>query len=55
LKDYLEPEFEGSEQPLEFQQDNATIHKTTALMNFLAENGIETIGCSPQSSDPISN
>jgi hypothetical protein len=29
LKDYLVPEFEASEHPLVFQQDNATIHKTT--------------------------
>ena len=57
LGDYLVPEWEASEHPLVFQQDNARIHKTAAVLAFLEEKGIQTLEWPPQSPDlsPIEN
>jgi transposase len=57
LRTYLLPELEAAGTPMIFQQDNASIHKTAAVMAFLAENEIETIEWPPQSPDlsPIEN
>jgi DDE superfamily endonuclease/Transposase len=57
LKEYLLPEIAVSTTPVIFQQDNAAIHKTAAVLSFLAENNIETLEWPPQSPDlsPIEN
>jgi hypothetical protein len=57
LKETLLPELEVAQGPVIFQQDNAPIHKTDAVMAFLEENQIETIEWPPQSPDlsPIEN
>ena len=57
LKDYLLPEFQVSEYPLVFQQDNATLHKTAAVNEFFRENAIPILDWPPQSPDlsPIEN
>jgi transposase len=57
LKTYLLPELEAAEVPMVFQQDNASIHKTAAVMSFMTENGILTFEWPPQSPDlsPIEN
>lgn len=57
LNDYLLPELAEVEGQMVFQQDNAAIHKTPAVMTFMAENRIETFEWPPQSPDlsPIEN
>ena len=57
LKTYLLPEIQLAEGPVLFQQDNARIHKTRAVMSFLEKNRIETFEWPPQSPDlsPIEN
>ena len=57
LKTYLLPEIQLAEGPVLFQQDNARIHKTRAVMSFLGKNRIETFEWPPQSPDlsPIEN
>lgn len=57
LNDYLLPEINAANGLVTFQQDNATIHKTPAVLSFLAENGIQTFEWPPQSPDlsPIEN
>jgi transposase len=57
LTDHLLPEVEAAEGPVIFQQDNASIHKTAAVMAFLEENEIQTFEWPPQSPDlsPIEN
>ena len=49
LKDYLLPELEAAEGPMVFQQANAAIHKTAAVMTFMQENQVETFEWPPQS------
>jgi transposase/AraC-like DNA-binding protein len=57
LKEYLLPEIEAAEGLVTFQQDNARIHKTDAVISFLKDNGIEPLKWPPQSPDlsPIEN
>ena len=57
LSDHLLPEIQASPGLLTFQQDNASIHKTRAVMSFLTENGVKTFEWPPQSPDlsPIEN
>ena len=57
LKEKLLPELEAAQGPVIFQQDNAAIHKTDAVMAFLEENQIQTFEWPPQSPDlsPIEN
>jgi len=57
LKNYLLPEIEIAEGPVLFQQDNARIHKTPAVMSFLEKSKIQTFEWPPQSPDlsPIEN
>ena len=57
LKEFLVPEIEAAQGPVIFQQDNATIHTTDAVIAFLVENQIETLKWPPQSPDlsPIEN
>ena len=57
LKDYLLPELEAADGGMVFQQDNAAIHKTAAVMSFMEENQVETFEWPPQSPDlsPIEN
>ena len=42
LNDYLLPEIEAAEGLVTFQQDNARIHKTAAVLSFMEENHINT-------------
>ena len=57
LNDYLLPEIEAAEGLVTFQQDNARIHKTAAVISFLEKNHINTFEWPPQSPDlsPIEN
>ena len=43
LKEFLVPEIKAAQGPVIFQQDNATIHTTDAVIAFLVENQIETL------------
>ena len=51
LNDYLLPEIEAAECLVTFQQDNARIHKTAAVLSFLEKNHINTFEWPPQSPD----
>jgi transposase len=57
LKEYLLPEIQAAGSLVTFQQDNASIHKTAAVMAFLEETQVNTIDWPPQSPDlsPIEN
>ena len=57
LTENLLPEIRDAEGPVVFQQDNATIHKTPAVISFFNENSIEYLKWPPQSPDlsPIEN
>lgn len=57
LSEHLVPEIRAAEGPVWFQQDNASIHKTAAVMAFMDENNIRTMEWPPQSPDlsPIEN
>ena len=41
--DYFLPEITAATGPFVFQQDNASIHKTRAVMSFLGENRVQTL------------
>lgn len=57
LKDVLLPELQAAGRPMVFMQDNAPCHKARVVMDYLAENNIETLPWPPQSPDmnPIEN
>ena len=57
LKKHLLPDIEAANGPVWLQQDNASIHKTAAVMAFMEENEIQTMKWPPQSPDlsPIEN
>ena len=57
LRDTVLPELSAAGRPMTFMQDNAPCHKARVVMNFLAENTIETLDWPPQSPDmnPIQN
>jgi transposase len=51
------PELAAAPGHMVFQQDNAAIHKTAAVLTFMAKNNVETFEWPPQSPDlsPIEN
>ena len=57
LQDTVLPELAAAGRPMVFMQDNAPCHKAKVVMDFLAENNIETLRWPPQSPDmnPIEN
>ncbi len=57
LRDTVLPELAAAGRPMVFMQDNAPCHKAKVVMDFLAENNIETLNWPPQSPDmnPIEN
>jgi hypothetical protein len=57
LKDTILPELAAAGRPMTFMQDNAPCHKARVVMDFLAENNVETLNWPPQSPDmnPIEN
>ncbi len=57
LRDTVLPEISAAGRPMVFMQDNAPCHKARVVMDFLAENNIETLDWPPQSPDmnPIEN
>jgi transposase len=57
LKDFVLPELAAAGRPMTFMQDNAPCHKARVVMDFLAQNNVETLNWPPQSPDmnPIEN
>ncbi len=57
LRDTIIPKLAAVSHPMVFMQDNAPYHKSRIVMDFLAENNIETLDWPPQSPDmnPIEN
>jgi hypothetical protein len=57
LRDTVLPELAAAGRPMTFMQDNAPCHKARVVMDFLAENNVETLDWPPQSPDmnPIEN
>ena len=57
IKDTLLPEINAAGRPMVFMQDNAPCHKAKLIMDFFAQENIETLNWPPQSPDmnPIEN
>jgi len=57
LRDYVVPELNAAGRHMVFMQDNAPCHKARNVMDYFAENNIETLNWPPQSPDmnPIEN
>jgi len=57
IKDTLLPEIDAAGRPMVFMQDNAPCHKAKRIMDFFAQENIETLNWPPQSPDmnPIEN
>ncbi len=51
LKDTVLPELAAAGRPMVFMQDNAPCHKAKVVMDFLSQEGVETLDWPPQSPD----
>ena len=57
LRDFVLPELNAAGRQMVFRQDNAPCHKARIVMDYFAQNNIETLNWPPQSPDmnPIEN